>query len=375
MRTATAIGLAVTMLLLAGCATSVRAGDDELSGWVAVDEFPLEPRGAPVIVWTGEEVIVAGGELGPPCPPTADCVTGPSAEDGAALDPWTGRWRELAEAPLPIHPGSGAFAGGHLFAWADADGVGRALLSYGAGEDEWSEVDVPDDLPRTLIADGDDLLLPLASHESGGGADLVLDVATGEWSELPADPLGAMFDRYLTATPDGILLTGKAFVESAGAAEPPLVQVALYDRDTGAWKRLPDAEQIGGWNWRWTGTRAVDVTLGGADGGEIDGWGREYPFGGVVSVPDGEWSELPDAPRRAGAVWLGSAIGGGRYVLGDGHVFDDVDETWTLLPSPPDAPDAAGDAIWADDRLVVVGGTDWSGIEGTRDVRSWVFTP
>ncbi|WP_406245611.1 hypothetical protein ACI7YT_11220 [Microbacterium sp. M] len=376
MRTAMAVTLAVTMLLLAGCATTapaVSAGGVE--GWIEADDFPLEARGGPVTVWTGEEILVVGGELGPPCPPNADCVMGPSARDGAALDPETGVWRELAEAPRPVAPFSGVFAAGRVFAWADEDGIRGGLLSYSVAEDRWTESVVPDDLPRTMVADGDQVLFPLASHEMGAGADLVLEVESGEWSELPDDPLGATFDRYLTPTPDGILLTAKALVENPGAEEPAFVQVALFDRETGSWQRLPDLEQIGGWNWTWTGDRVVDATLGGGDGGEVGGWGRAYPFGGMVRLPDGEWSPLPDAPERVSDPWLDNATGEGRFVVADGYMFDDVEETWTPITSPTGAPDVAGTAVWADERLVVVGGTDWSRVEGTRDERTWILTP
>ncbi|MGF6824460.1 hypothetical protein M2317_003389 [Microbacterium sp. ZKA21] len=383
MRIVTGIALAAATMLLALCAaavtdpapTVVAEPTPRPAGWTSADDFPLKPREGPVMVWTGDELIVVGGDLAPPCPPFADCMIGPSAHDGAALDPETGTWRELADASVGIAPGSGAFVAGQVFMWAGENNVRGQLMSYSVAEDEWRELDVPDEQPRRLVADGDDLVLPLASHESGAGADLVLDVASGEWSELPADPLGPMFDRLLVPTPDGMLLTGKALVESPGSERPSLVQAALYDRESGTWTRLPDTGQIGGWSAAWTGERVVDASLGGADGGAVNGWGREYPFGGMLSIPDGVWSPLPGAPEPLRDPWEGRIAGGGRFLAADGYIFDDVEETWTPMTSPPDAPDVVGTPAWAGEQLVAVGGTDWSGWEGTRNARVWIFVP
>ena len=383
MRTVTGIALTAVALLLAGCTdagpkpapTEAVEPAARPAGWSQATDFPLEPREAPVTVWTGTELVVVGGDLAPPCPPLADCATGPSARDGAALDPGTGAWRELGDAPVGIAPGPGAYVAGQVFVWAGENNVRGPLMSYSVADDAWREVDVPDDMPRRIVADGDRLLLPLASHEWGAGADLVLDVASGEWSELPTDPLGATFDRCLLSTRDGILLTGKALVESPGSEGPSLVQAALYDPESGAWARLPDTGQIGGWFPVWTGERVVDASLGGADGGEVNGWGREYPYGGMLSLPDGAWSPLPEAPEPTRDPWLGHVDGGEQFLVADGYVFDDVEETWTPTTAPTDAPAVIGVAAWAGDQIVVIGGTDWIDWEGTRDSRAWVLVP
>jgi hypothetical protein len=328
----------------------------------------------PVVVWTGAEVVVLGGDVGPACPPTADCVLTAPSRSGAALDPIRGTWRELRDAPLDIPPSSAAFAGGQVFVdlWAPDE---RRLVSYDVGADRWVEWDIPGDLPHMLVGDAERVLFVSNSDENVEQADVVLDVTTGEWSDLPPDPLGASFDRTFTPTPHGLVLTSRELVDNPGAEGPAITRAALYDWDSGRWSRLPDTGQIGGWQWIWTGCRLVAPELGSADGGQIGNWGASYPFGGVIDVPEGEWSPLPGAPDPSVDPWIGSAMGGGRFAAVGGYVYDDREARWTHLPAPRGAAAEPGPAIWAGDRLVVVGGADWSGGEGNRRPETWVYTP
>ncbi len=373
------VGVALGVLLvLTGCGVTpapegeVPASEDA-GVWVNADPFPLEPRDSPVVVSTGEEVVVLGGALRTPCPPTADCGMGEILSDGAALDPEAGAWRPLASAPLPIAPGEGAFVDGRVFAWADGATARGPLMAYSIADDRWERIDAPDERYRVLVPDGDGLLLVLGSHEDGAAADYRLDLSTEEWEELPVDPLGLGFDRSVTSTPDALVLTSKELVTNPGADGPPLVRIALFDREEQTWRRLPDAPQIGGWRWSWTGERVVAAELGEADGGEIGGWDRSYPFGGRIELPEGTWSALPEGARLNSTAWVRSAVGGERYLIVDDNVLDDVEQTWMQLDRPTDAPDEAGPAVWVGDRLVVIGGTEWAGLEGSRDTRTWVL--
>ncbi|GAA1957693.1 hypothetical protein [Agromyces allii] len=328
----------------------------------------------PAVVWTGTEVIVAGGDTGPPCPPNADCVSNQQARDGAALDPATGRWRRISDAPVDIPPyASAAYADGRALILAST-GDERRLLSYDVDTDRWDRINLPDDAPRALVGDGDRVLLASTSDEHGRFADFILDVETGAWSQLTADPLGQIFDRVLTPTPDGLVLTGKQLVEDPGADGPALTIAAWLDRRSGKWSRLPDTEQIGGWRWAWTGTRLVDPTLGGGDGGEVGSWDRSYPYGGAISVPDGQWSPLPEPPSPRQDHWL-TDTAGGRFSFSGGYVYDDRRSSWTPIDRPDHAPQHADAAVWADDRLVVVGGTDWNDAGGTISSQTWIFDP
>ncbi len=73
--------------------------------WRELPSAPLSPRANAQAVWTGQEVIVLGGET-QPCPPNADCVSAsPLLRDGAAYDPATDSWHPIAKAPVPVGPG------------------------------------------------------------------------------------------------------------------------------------------------------------------------------------------------------------------------------------------------------------------------------
>jgi N-acetylneuraminic acid mutarotase len=75
-------------------------------------QAPMGGRYRHHAIWTGDEMIVWGGQ------------GGPSLSDGAAYDPETDSWRGLPAAPL---------AGRH---WASVVWTGRAMLVWGGYDNE-----------------------------------------------------------------------------------------------------------------------------------------------------------------------------------------------------------------------------------------------
>lgn len=340
--------------------------------WHQVADPPLSPRLGATAVWTGHEVLVFGGDPGKPCPPNADCVRRNTyTRDGAAFDPVSGSWRRLADAPhgIPDHVPD-AFVNGHLYLT-----VGTRLLDYDVESDAWVQVDAPSDVEwRDLVVVGDKLVLPSGSDESGVHPDRVFDPSSGEWSTLPDDPIGPAFDRGLTATGSGAVLTGKELVPNPGADGPALVLAARLDEDLKTWHRLPDSDQLGGWAWGWTGERLVDPTPGGADGGEIGNYGRTVPYGGILDPATGQWSRLPDAPKEGSGGWPVDAHHGPLFATG-GWLYDDEAGSWTRLPRAVDGPESPGSAAFMGGRLLVVGGIDWDAMEGELSPHAWVYAP
>ena len=363
---------------LAGCGDaggSRRNPDPESvpAAWERLPDPPLSRRSSPVVAWTGTELLVIGGDTSAPCPPGADCV-GPDhhARDGAAYRPDEKTWRAITPAPADIPPGTqSAQVGGRLYLLA-----GQTLLEYDVAGDTWSRPTTPQLAWSWLVADGSRLLFVSGSDEQGVRPDRVYDPAADRWSVLPDDPIGPAYDRNITATSHGLVLTAKELVDNPGGGDRPSLVLAAVLED-GTWRRLPDSDQLGGWRWAWTGARLVDPTLGGSDGGG-DGagdYGRWFPNGGILDPATGTWSRLPNAPKERTGGWPVETLGG-PAIAAEGWLFDERDESWTRVPSPSDAPEQPGPAVWVGDRLVVVGGVheDRGDTVDALSPRVWIWS-
>lgn len=356
-------------------ASSPRSGSSpDALAWQRIADPPTPPRVRAVVAWTGTEVLQVGGDTSTPCPANADCAEPPEyARDGAAYDPVKGTWRRLAPAPEGISATGYGVVGDRLFVLND-----ETLLAYDVPGDSWSRVPTPPGFAGAqVVVDGSRLLFVSGSDETGEHPDRVYVPRTGRWSVLPEDPIGPAFDRVATVTPEGVVLTARELVPNPGGSDgPSLVLAARLERSTGTWTRLPDSDQLGGWRWAWTGRHLVDPTLGGADGGEVGNYGRTIPYGGVLDPATGRWSRLPGAPAELSGGWTVEALGGSRLAAG-GWIFDDADETWTRVPRPEGAPAHPGDAVWADGRLVVIGGVDHpdESEPGVLSPNAWTSSP
>ncbi|MCW2743100.1 MAG: uncharacterized protein JWR45_3522 [Blastococcus sp.] len=346
-------------LLLGACAgTPQQAGGSGAGSWTQLPSAPVAPRTGAVAAWTGSEALFLGGDVGPPCLDTgADCELPPGARDGAAFDPAAGTWRRTADAPVPVQAWlPGAVSGDTVYLLAS----GR-LLSYDASDDAWTTHPPPSGAPedgRLAVVDG--LVVLVASERrQGEPSGHVYDPTKRSWSLLPEDPLGDAFDRVPTATSSGLVLTAHPLVPDPNGEEPSLVRAAVLDPASSRWSHLGNSEQIGGWQWAWTGRRMVDPTLGSADGGTEHDWGRDIPMGGALDPATGTWSSLRDAPGIGTDAddWPVEALGGPLSAV-SGWVYDDRVQSWTSLSRPRGAPPEPGSAVWAGEQLIVLGGTD-----------------
>lgn len=375
-----ATALLAGVLAVTGCGSPAGPADPGGGGsWAELPAPPLSPRTGAATAWTGTEALFLGGDTGPPCldaGSTADCEVPPGARDGAAFDPVARAWRRIAEAPVPIQGYQPSAVSGDTVYLATAE----QLLAYDASDDAWTARPLPGDAPeygRLAVVVGGVVLVG-SERRAGEPSGYVFDPASGTWAVLPDDPLGPAYDRVPTATSNGLVLTGKRRGPSPGATEPSLVRAAVIDSALSSrWIEVELGEQIGGRQWAWTGVRMVDPTLGRSNGGEGDNWGRDIPMGGVLDPASGTWRPLPSAPGLADNDGWGVEALGGPLSAVSGWVYDDRVESWTLLAPPSGAPPTPGSAVWAGDRLVVLGGVDPA--EGsTLDALSgdaWMWTP
>ncbi len=361
--------LAPLVLVATSCGEGVVAPPTEsavAATWTRAADLPLSARYAPLLVWTGEEVLALGGHTGPPCPPNADCaVLDDTARDGAAYDPDSDSWRPIADAPIDLdRVAAHVMVDGELVV-----GDHQAWWSYTPGSDTWAE------LPAPPVAAG-----PETAH---GGLVYThdqrrvhsLDLATRTWSALPEDPLAPRLrDGSVFATDDGLVLTGVNYEETA-PDEPTLTQADLWDGSS--WRRLPRTGMIGPL-YHWTGERLVGLEIGGADGGQVNGWDRWYPHAGALDVATGRWSEIPGIPGYEDlardvdtGTWRVEASDGFLFATA-GFVYADDTGSWSRLGRPDSEMEQELTGVWVGDQLLVVGGADANG-HRLREV--WVRSP
>jgi hypothetical protein len=378
--------LVLLLLTVVGCGQetpidAVEHPAGHAARWARLADSPLSPRQGPVSAYVDGRAVFAGGDPGTPCPPSADCARPTTyAVDGAAYDLQEESWTPIADAPVGIPDlAPHAVVGKHLFVRVEGE-----LLDYDAPRDRWKTLEIPSGAPDglSLAADGPRLVLTSESDEQVQQPDRVLDTRTGSWSTLPNDPLRLAFDRVITATDQGLVLTAKRLEATGSPADPALVRAALLPRGAELWTRFSDSDQIGGSRWAWTGKRMVDPTLGGADGGETNGYGRTIPNGGILDPATGTWSHLLHAPDERTGGWAVEAIDG-PVLAADGWLYDDTATTWTRLPRPKGAPPSAGVAVWAGDTLLVLGGEDWETVDEPDELTAkrvystglWAYNP
>jgi hypothetical protein len=374
---------AVAVVALVAVAVVVpRLGDDGDSrptpappaggSWHGGAPSPVGPRWMPVTAWTGTEALVLGGGTDSPCPPNASCVAeDPMASDGAAYDPTTDSWRDIADAPVPIGYWFRSVVVGRTLVLFDGN---RRWLAYDIESDSWSDLPAA---PRKVADSGDIKALDGRVYvASASGRVVVLDVARRQWSALPVDDQQPHLTPYaVLPTDDGIFACGAdPEVAPDDGDTPPFTIVDRWDG--AAWSaRFPKTGTVGNLCAHWTGKRLVALDIQTAPG--LDG---NPPMGGRLDPETGEWSRLPGAPdveAPRGDGWYPHAADG-PLMAAWGYAYDDAAETWTLLGRPDSVIDADQGAVWAEGRLLVFGGIDeataYDDPSGISD-GTWIWSP
>lgn len=294
--------------------------------WSVVVDHPVVGRVFPVVVWTGTEVVVWGGE---------QPSEGAWHADGAAFDLATGTWRELADSPL-------APRSEHVAVWTGQEvivccgrieGAGTSAGAYNPETDQWREISAPPIGPAFAEAvwTGEEMLV-FGGVGIGGAPNLTAaaayNPATDSWRRLADLPYG------LERTADAVYGDGVVFAWPSGFGRPPPAPAGLsYHIESDTWTPLPplppemtpDTPSL-----VWTGE-------------ELIAWGLTPGFDeaqglGVAFRPDTrEWKMLPSAPLEPTDRWEGTAASqttawtGAEVVVWTGYIGTDGNDPNTRV--------------------------------------------
>ncbi|MBI4325984.1 MAG: hypothetical protein HY674_12055 [Chloroflexi bacterium] len=267
-------------------------------------------------VWTGEELVIWGGNLGP----------GLYSASGGLYAPGQDQWQLISSINAPqarsLH--TAVWTGSEMLIWGGFTPTG--YLNSGA---RW----LPN--PQTWTA------LPTLNAPQGRDGPVAL------WT-------GNRLIVWSGRNSGGLLADG-----------------ALYDPVSNQWSALtlPGAPSARfGARAVWTGTRAI-IWGGEGESGPLDS-GAQLIFDDQGSPS--EWRALnvsgaPSARSGQAAVWTGQKliVWGGRRsgeFLGDGAAYDPVADSWQAV-STTGAPAArhSHNALWTGQEMVVLGGETASG--------------
>jgi hypothetical protein len=288
-----------------------------------MDLGPLAPRGGHSVIWTGEEVVVWGGE--------ADELGSELFADGAAFDPGSGEWRMLSESPLSPRRY-------HLATWTGEEMV----IVGGVGETDGAAYNRATDTWR-LIAHAP---IPVGAPAGEGVEGLV-----------------------------GVVWTGDELVVWHVNSD----QVAAYDPENDRWRPLPATEMgVDNGVLRWDGDFVY------AFGGTVSDYPATNELNVLRLIGD-EWERLPAVDFSTddyvlGAVPKLTAWAGDRFLAwsdsgydGRTMAFDPANDTWNETQSVPSPPcEGQGEPVSTNELVFAFG---WCGPNlGTFDVESQTWS-
>jgi hypothetical protein len=203
------------------------------NAWHPMSDPPLAGRVGHVATWTGDELIIWGGHRGGTgARPTV------RLQDGAAYNPDTDTWRQIATPTLSGGPGyASVWTGTEMIVLGGNDGylsyTENGLYEAGAYDpstDTWRTLEMP---INVVVADalwtGEEVVV----YGTGGYLGQLLGAAynpqANQWRELPPAPIDP-------AVPD-IEMFGNRVL--AWTYDPETDGIAALDLETQKWSQLP----------------------------------------------------------------------------------------------------------------------------------------
>jgi N-acetylneuraminic acid mutarotase len=332
--------------------------------WRDIPEAPLVGRVYHSAVWTGTEMIVWGGWGG-------DRWSGNTPAyfaDGAAYDPATHGWRQLADAPLTARQEHSAlWTGTEMIVWGgQADGA-TALAdgaAYDPAADAWRMLSPGPLGPRTghsAVWTGAEMVVcggGLSGSETSSPPCAAYDPAVDAWRELPPPPLPALPN---TITWTGTELLTFVYPNDGDRA----VLGAAYNPATNAWREVAESPMDGGWAGPvvWSGTEVLFLS-------HLTWSGSGLQTNAAYDPSADAWRALA-SPQGGGFSGLRPVWTGRDVLLHPGSVaYDPSSDSWRELMPPPGRRDAgeAFTAVWTGVDMLVWGGGDldshWARADG-----------
>ena len=259
--------------------------------WTRLSDPPIAARWPGVEAWTGEELVIWGGET--------RGGGGPVFGDGAAYDPESGSWRQLAPSPLG-----------------------------GAREPGW-------------VWTGEELIIWTATGAAGWDPD------TNTWNDLGRLNLSPSFYRRAVWTGTEIIdtLSGFAVDPQTGSSRRISEAPPIPDRAQAVWTGdvvvvLPDAGIYDLANDTWSSMPDSGLTPLAVDGAAVDGRviAADYVMYAASYQPAANtWMPLPQLPLRFGECSVDAVPIADTVVIDHCSgvaIFDTATETWMPLAHP-----------------------------------------
>jgi hypothetical protein len=204
------------------------AYDASADRWEELPSSPLDPRVSPAAAWTGQEMVVWGG----------DDDRGSFFMDGAAYNPSTGGWRLLPAAPISARSPLSVWSGSELIVWGtrgQAEDDSSDGAAYDPSANTWRQIaPSPVDFERaTAVWTGREMMVLGGSPDEDSAipptaAGAAYDPGSDTWRPLPDSGLSP---NAVTASWEGDRLIAWDYNHNAAA----------YDPVTDAWSSIPSA--------------------------------------------------------------------------------------------------------------------------------------
>jgi hypothetical protein len=317
--------------------------------WERVPAAPIEGRYGNVAVWTGEEMLIWGG--------AGDADDSAGLANGAAFDPGTQDWRRLGDAPLQFAGGRTAvWTGEAMLVWGGEVGDGShgrpdTGAAYDPRSDRWTELPASPYWSlagHSAIWTGEEMVV----WGGVGGVDMehrgaAFDPERNAWRTIAAAPLDGRHRHTAVWTGEEMLVWG-----GRGQAGP-LATGAAYDPDSDSWRELPPAP-ISARDLHaaiWTGEEMI----------VWGGWNSDAALsdGAAYNPLSNTWRDLPRAPISAAVletavVWTGREM---IVVCADGGLvaYSPTENQWATLPEPPIGDALRPTLLTADSQVILWG--------------------